>query len=164
MNRYNAEHGTELVPEMVTTWDAMVSLTHFRSNSEFWEWAENGDGPGLFRFLQLITGATAALDRLSHDHEIVIITTKPPWAISETFAWIADNDIPTREVHITRNKWRIDCDFYLDDGPHNRERLVTKRPNRTVCRFIRPWNRPVEDVVDIDSWETFERLVRQRSS
>ena len=89
----------------------------------------------------------------------MIITTKPRWAIAETYAWIADNEIPTREVHITGRKWTVDCDIYLDDGPHNLESLVIERADRTVCRFVRPWNNPVGGSIDIESWDTFETLV-----
>ncbi len=162
MRRYNAEHGTDLKPEMVQTWDAFVPLTRFKSNAEFWKWARNADGHGLFRDLPLFPDALESLVRLSRDHKIVIITTKPPWADADTYAWIADSRIPTREVHITRRKWEVDCDVYLDDGPHNLERLVVERPNRTVCRFVRPWNAPVSGTIDVNSWETFEALVEGR--
>ena len=159
MHRYNEEHGTNLRPEMVQTWDAFVPLTRFNTEAEFWEWARNDGGHGLFRDLPVFPDALESLKRLSRDHKIVIITTKPPWATAETFAWIADHEIPTREVHITGRKWEVDCDVYLDDGPHNLELLVSERPNRTVCRFIRPWNEPIPGAIDIDTWETFEAFV-----
>jgi len=161
-SRYNDEHGTALTPEMVVGWDAMLHLAHFETEDEFWEWARNDNGPGLFRFLPTYQGALPALDRLSASHEIVIITTKPSWATHETYQWIADNKVPTREVHITREKWRVDCDVYLDDGPHNLHALIAERPDRTTCRFVRPWNEPIEGVVDVDSWDTFEALVEQQ--
>ena len=162
MARYNEDFDAELTPEMVVTWDAFVDLTRFDSSSEFWKWARNGDGPGLFRELPVYPGAVESLTRMSRNHEIVIITTKPRWANTETFAWIADNAIPTREVHITRNKWEVDCDVYLDDGPHNLESLVLERPDRSTCRFIRPWNDHVTGTIDVDSWDTFEALVEKR--
>jgi 5'(3')-deoxyribonucleotidase len=160
--RYNHDYGTSLEPDMVQTWDAFVPLTHFKSNSEFWEWARNDGGPGLFRDLPVFPEAIESLTRLSGNHEIVVITTKPPWAYAETFAWIADSGIPTREVHITGRKWEVDCDVYLDDGPHNLEHLILERPDRTICRFIRPWNEPLTGAIDIDSWDTFEALVDKR--
>lgn len=159
MDLYNEENGTALTPDMVRTWDVFVPLTKFDSNAEFWAWARNDGGPGLFRHLPVFPGAVDSLKRLSRNHKIVIITTKPPWANAETFAWIADNGIPTREVHITGRKWEIDCDVYLDDGPHNLKRLVAERPNRMVCRYVRPWNQPVAEAIDVDSWDTFEALV-----
>ena len=113
MTRYNAEHGTELTPSQVTDWGAMIPLTHFKSIQEFWRWARNGDGPGLFRHLPLLPGAIPALERLARHHELVIITTKPSWANAETFSWIGEHALPTREVHIVRRKWRVDCDVYL---------------------------------------------------
>jgi 5'(3')-deoxyribonucleotidase len=162
MSRYNAEYGTALTPDMVTTWDAMIPLTRFADVDEFWSWAEQGSDPRLFRNLPLFPGALASLQRLSLNHDIVIITTKPAWATSDTFAWIADNAIPTREVHITDEKWRVDCDVYLDDGPHNLASFARERPDRTTCRFVRPWNEAVSGTVDIVDWDSFETLVDQR--
>jgi 5'(3')-deoxyribonucleotidase len=159
MTRYNAEHGTELTPSQVTDWGAMIPLTHFKSIQEFWRWARNGDGPGIFRHLPQLPGAVAALERLARRHEIVIITTKPRWANAETFLWIGENAIPTREVHIVGRKWLVDCDIYLDDGPHNLESLVTRRADRTVCRFVQPWNDAIPGVIDIDGWAAFEAFV-----
>ncbi|MEN8042100.1 MAG: hypothetical protein ABFR95_11415 [Actinomycetota bacterium] len=162
IRRYNAAHGTELTPDMVQEWNAMVALTRFASEREFWQWARNDGGPGLFADLPTYPDALPALSRLSRNHDIVIITTKPWWATSETYEWIAKQGIETREVHLTRQKWKVDCDVYLDDGPHNLERLVVERPDRTTCRFVRPWNEPIAGAVDIDSWDTFETLVDKR--
>lgn len=159
MERYNAERGTNLTTDLVDHWGAMNDLTDFPTEHNFWEWARNDNGPGLFRHLPLYPDALPALERLAKNHAIVIITTKPRWAIHDTYAWIADNKIPTREVHITRQKWLVDCDIYLDDGPHNLEVLPRERPDRTVCRFVRPWNEPVDGVIDIDSWDAFEALM-----
>ncbi|HEY3428568.1 MAG TPA: hypothetical protein VGK83_07885, partial [Acidimicrobiia bacterium] len=55
--------------------------------------------------------------------------------------------------------WTVDCDIYLDDGPHVLRGLVERRPDRTICRFVRPWNDPVENAVDVDSWPAFLDLV-----
>jgi 5'(3')-deoxyribonucleotidase len=161
MSRYNLEQGTCLTPDQVTHWGAMIPLTHFASMTDFWRWARNDDDPGLFRHLPMLPDAHGALTRLSKHHQIVIITTKPRWANAETFSWIGDNAIPTREVHIIGRKWLIDCDIYLDDGPHNLEALVTHRPDSVVCRFVQPWNYPIPGVRDIDSWQTFEHVVDQ---
>lgn len=164
MTRYNAEQGTNLTPDQVTDWDAMIPLTHFSSVDEFWRWARNGDGPGLFRHLPVLPNAHGALRRLSAHHQIVIITTKPRWANAETYSWIGDNAIPTREVHIIGRKWLVDCDIYLDDGPHNLRGLLKHRPDRVVCRFVQPWNYPIPGVVDIANWEAFENLVEEHPS
>lgn len=162
MTRYNAAFGTSLTPDMVTMWDAMVALGHFETDEEFWEWVRAGDGPGLFRSLPLYDDALRSLEDLARNHDIVVITTKPEWAASETFAWLAEHAIPTREVHITDQKWRVDCDVYLDDGPHNLEALALERPDRTICRFVRPWNGPIPGVIDIPDWDTFVTLVDNR--
>ena len=159
---YNRDFGTNLTADQVDHWGAMLPLTHFSTMAEFWRWARQGDGPGLFRDLPLLPGAHESLVALARHHDIVIVTAKPRWANLETFAWIAENEIPTNEVHIIEQKWRVDCDVYLDDGPAFLEALVRNRPDRTVCRFVQPWNEPVLGARDIHGWDEFVTLVEGR--
>jgi len=161
MTRYNAETGASLRPEEVSTWGAMIPLTRFQTMGEFWRWAHNGPGPSIFRNLPTYPGAVEALQRLSAKNDIVIITTKPPWAVPDTEAWIIDVGIPTDEVHYTSEKWRVDCEVYLDDAPHQLEELTLHRPDREVCRYVRPWNAPVRGARDIRDWDEFSALVDQ---
>ena len=162
MRRYNDDFGTSLETGQVVTWDAMVDLTHFGNTDEFWTWANANGRNGLFRDLPLYPGAVEALEQLAVRHELVIITSKPPGHEAHTYEWIGRHRIPTREVHITFEKWRVECDVYLDDGPHNLEALVLERPDRTVCRFVRPWNAPVPGTIDVRDWDEFVTLVERR--
>jgi 5'(3')-deoxyribonucleotidase len=159
IRRYNADFGADVAFDAVVSWDGIPSLTHFRHMDEFWTWARDHDGHSLFRHLDPYPGAIETLARLNADHEVVVLTTKPRWAVHDTFAWIADHRLPTQEVHILFDKWRVDCDVYLDDSPNMVAELARRRPGSKVCRFVRPWNKPVEGAVDIHSWTDFETLV-----
>lgn len=159
---YNREFGAELVPESVEAWDGLTAITHFEDMSAFWRWSSDLDGRSLFWHLEPFPGAVEALHRLDEDgHDIVILTTKPRFAIEDTHEWIAAHDIPTDEVHILGDKWRIDCDVYLDDGPHILPKLVRHRPHRVVCRYVRPWNSPLEGAVDVHDFDEFRALVER---
>lgn len=160
IRRYNQEYGSDLPVDAVKAWDAIPSLTHFEDMGAFWKWARDHDGHTLFRHLDTYPGAVEALWQLAKSrHEIVIITTKPFWAIHDTFAWIAQHRIPSREVHIKNAKWLVECDFYLDDGPHVIASLVKNRPQATVCRFVRPWNHPISGALDVADWQQFVDVV-----
>ena len=163
MDRYNRQFDTSLATESVQSYDGLLDLTHFASIAEFWRWASDlGDG-SIFRHLPAYDGAVEAVTRLAHQgHRIVILTTKPPWGVSDTYAWLAEKQIPTTEVHILTDKWVVDCDIYLDDAPHVLEPLVNHRPDATVCRYVRPWNKPVPGAVDVTGWNGFHELVASR--
>ena len=163
IRRYNEQFGADVAFDSMVAWDGIPALTHFRHMGEFWEWAKDHDGHSLFRHLDTYDGAVEALRRLARAHAVVIITRKPGWATHDTFAWIAEHRLPTREVHITRHKWTVTCDLYLDDGPHVLEELVAMRPESIVCRFVRPWNDPVPGAEDISSWADFEEFVAART-
>ncbi|NND74479.1 MAG: hypothetical protein HKN44_05685 [Ilumatobacter sp.] len=158
---HNAEFGGELHPDMVTMWNGLHTLAGFESMGEFWAWARgNGERPSVFRHLQLLPDAIETLQRLDGArHRIVIITSKPRWAIPDTLRWLADHEVPTTEVHFVDRKHEVPCDAYLDDSPLVLPDLVTHRPDALVCRFVRAWNDPVDGAHDVAGWNEFERLV-----
>lgn len=159
---YNRDFGTELTPEQVVTWNGVTEITHFERMSEFWRWSSDLDGRSLFWHLDTFPGAIEALHQLDRDgHEIVILTMKPRFAVDDTHEWIARQGIPYKEVHILEDKWKVDCDAYLDDGPHILADLVTHRADRLICRFVRPWNRPLAGAVDVNGFDEFRDLVRR---
>lgn len=163
--RYNEEFGAEVPVDAVRVWGGLHELTHFPDMEGFWEWAKGHGRGSIFRHLETYEGAVPALRRLAAaGHEVVIITTKPDWAVHDTFAWIADHRIPTNEVHMTFHKWRVPCDVYLDDAPHQIERLHEARPEAVVCRFVRAWNGPVPGVHDVADWDAFEELVARTAA
>ncbi len=157
---YNAEFGTDLTADQVKTWDAALDLTHFEDLPRFWRWARRGDGPSIFRWFQPYPGAVEAIETLAGDHDIVILTVKPDWAVHDTLAWIAEHRIPTREIHLRDDKWRVPCDVYLDDSPFQLPDLVRHRPGAEVCRYVRPWNEPVPGARDVTGWDGFLAVVR----
>lgn len=165
MTRYNADFGTDLDERQVDHWDAALDLTHFSHMEDFWEWARGvGERRSIFRDLAPYPGAMETLLRLASDHQLIILTVKPKWAIADTFNWLVDHRIPTREVHMLRRKWLVPCDVYIDDSPHILPRLVQHRPEAVVCRYVRPWNHPVAGCRDVSSWEQFAAVVGGQAS
>lgn len=160
MNFYNREFGTSLVFEDSRKWNDLVDLTHFRHIGEFWSWSSNLDGRSVFFHLEPFPGAVEALHSLADDgHDIVVVTTKPHFAIDDTHEWIANHGIPAAEIHILEDKWKVPCDIYLDDGPHILPGLVERRPESTVCRYVRPWNDPVPGSIDVHNFDEFREVV-----
>jgi 5'(3')-deoxyribonucleotidase len=160
IDRYNAQFGSDLLPEHVDIWDAPTLLTHFTDMGEFWSWARTaGGGASIFRVLQPYHGAIEALERLSRRDHVVIVTTKPRFAVHDTFEWLAEHRVPTTEVHIVDDKSEVECDVYLDDADHNIEALLMARPKSLVCRYVRPWSTSHPGAIDVSDWVEFERQV-----
>lgn len=162
IDQYNEEFGAAIPLDSVTTWEGIVPLTHFPDMDGFWEWAKDFGNGSLFRHLDLYPEAVPTMERLAEKHEIVIVTAKPNWAVADTFAWIADHHLPTREVHVVgidEPKWPVPADVYLDDSPDQIQVIHENRPESHMCRYVRPWNNPVAGVHDVNDWRDFERLV-----
>ncbi|MEE8331757.1 MAG: hypothetical protein V3R84_08285 [Acidimicrobiia bacterium] len=164
VERYNTDFGADVSAADAQMWDGLHNLTHFSDMNAFWSWASGHGGSSVFRHLDTYPGALDAMRQLYIDHDIIIITTKPDWAIHDTLAWLADHRVPTREVHMTEAKWKVECDVYLDDAPHQISKIHLKRPEAIMCRFVRPWNEPVEGVHDVAGWDDFIALVEGLSA
>ncbi len=161
MRLHADEFGSDLVPEMVTGWDGLHELAGFADMEAFWTWAQGTDlRPSIFRHLELFDGAATTMRALADaGHEIAIITAKPAWSVPDTLRWIADHELPVTEIHIRHDKYLVDCDVYLDDAPNVLQELSAHRPEATVCRMVRPWNRPIDGVVDVNGWRQFGEVV-----
>lgn len=160
MTRYNHDFGSELDASMVTTWDGLHQLTHFESMADFWTWAR-GDGHSTFRDAPALPGAVEGAKRIARKHRVVIVSSKFDWAIPDSLTWLAQHEIPAREVHFLWDKTLAGCDVYLDDAPHQLEDLSTGLPEATVCRMVHPWNEPMPGVTDVHSWPEFEAVVER---
>jgi 5'(3')-deoxyribonucleotidase len=160
MRFYNRDFGTNLTSGDSQRWNDIVELTHFADVDEFWDWSADLDGRSVFWHLEPLPGAVDALVSLSESgHDIIVLTTKPAFAVDDTHAWIATHGVPAQEIHILEDKWLVECDVYLDDGPYVLPGLVANRPDKVVCRYVRPWNRPVPGAVDITDFGEFLDLV-----
>lgn len=154
------EFGSNLHPDMVQTWDGLHEVGGFPHMGAFWHWARGRDRPSIFRNLGTFPEALPTLDRLDRaGHDVVILTSKPKWAHADTLYWLADMRLPTTEIHFLADKWRVDCDAYLDDSPTVLPGLVRHQPDALVCRFVRPWNEPVAGARDVHDWAGFEAMV-----
>ncbi|MGH4015840.1 MAG: 5' nucleotidase, NT5C type [Pseudonocardiaceae bacterium] len=163
VQRYNAEFGTRLRACDAVEWHAAVRLTHFTSTGEFWRWARHAGrgGRSLFRDLPRYPGAVEGLRGLQRLAHVVIITTKPQWAVADTLAWLGDLDLPLREVHVTGDKTAVECQVYVEDSPEQLAALRRHRPDAVVCRWIRPWNSPLAGCLDVDSWPDLHVVARE---
>ena len=162
ISRYNRDFGTGLTVADVVEWDAPVGLTHFVTMGEFWSWARTcADGRSIFHGLDPYDGAIEALVALSGvGHRIVVLTTKPRFAVDDTHEWLARHRVPNDEVHILEDKAAVDCDVYLDYADHNLTALRDQHTTATVCRYVRQWNNPVDGTVDVTDWAEFTTVVR----
>jgi len=157
---YNRDFNTTLHPDDIVEWDAPLFLTDFDHMGKFWDWARDcGNGDSLFRVLPTYPGAVETLHRLAEEHHIIIVTTKPDFAIDDTYAWLDQHNVPTAEVHIVDDKTTVNIDLLLDDADHNLQAVTTHRPDVRVCRYIRPWNSPTPGAHDIETWAEFETYV-----
>ena len=86
---YNKQIGTTFIFEDSKNWGDLVDLTHFQDINEFWARASDIDGHSIFWHLDPFPGAIDTIRSLvDTGHQIVVITTKPSFAINDTHIWL----------------------------------------------------------------------------
>jgi len=160
MDFYNGQHGTALTFADSQNWQDLLTLTHFNTMTEFWRWAARLAGHTVFWHLRPFPDAVESLRALADEgHSVVILTSRPAMGRDDTHDWVKRHRIPAAEVHFLEHKWMVPCQVYLDDAPHLLPDLVRLRDDASVCRYVRPWNRPVDGAIDIHDWGEFRDLV-----
>ena len=120
---------------------------------------------GLFRDMEPIQGAAAALRRLSERGIYIRVITHRLFiphfhqeAVEQTVGWLDYWGIPYRDLCLTGDKVAVGADLYVEDAPTNIEALRTTAP---TIAFANSTNREVGGL-RAESWEEVEAIVHEQ--
>lgn len=138
------------------------------SDAQFEDLLAEGIAHGrLFAVGDPVEGAVEGLQALAADHEIVVITHRNRFGLSDiahraTRHWLTAHDIPYAELHLCGTKTGFGVDLHLDDSPE----VLTRLHNEGVraVAFDQPWNSHVTDVERVHGWSEFVALVNRVAS
>lgn len=153
---YEEQYGP--IPPTPPTWDGFLEVTHFDTSEQFFDWLEHHEECVFGTATPDLLGISALAELEQRGFEIILITSKPDWAVESTREWIKKWEVPHSELHISYDKSKIPCAAYLDDGPHNIIDFV-KNTDAVVCRWVQPWNYHIDGSYDIHSWGQFIQLM-----
>ena len=119
----------------------------------------------LFRTLQPIAGAPAALRRISQSEVRIRIITHRLYikhfheeAVTQTTAWLEHHGIPYWDLCFMKDKAAVGADLYIEDSPENVEAL--RADGHETIVFSNSTNRHIA-APQAASWSEVERLVRE---
>lgn len=120
--------------------------------------------------------AGIAIRKLSRQHTIHFITSRPKSQHSVTASWLRKNQIPFNTLHSLgsdapgggnvgkgRTCRALNLDFFIDDDPNNLPDLYRykKRWRKGVALLTRPWNEDLSidtsKFIRFDNWEEVTR-------
>ncbi len=92
-------------------------------------------------------GALESLREMGEKHNLYIVTSRPPKAVTATRKWVRDCSIPAREVIFTDmesklrplEKRKIKLDYFIEDRWEFASEIASS--GATVFLVDRPWNR-----------------------
>ena len=122
----------------------------------------------LFEKLQPVTGAPAALRRLSEARVRIRIITHRLFvnffhqqAASQTIAWLEKYGIPYSDLCLVEDKTVVGAHLYLEDSPKNIERLRDLKQD--VVIFTNSTNRHMAGL-RAGTWEQVEEIVSEKQN
>lgn len=129
-----------------------VSGKYGISNEEFYRLL---DKDGVIDELAVLPGARTALERLSHDHEVVIVTARHHFRdpLTRTLKWVKSRGLPVDRVlvsggtssrfksNVVYNYVHIDgVQVFFDDGMHNVWDMYDSNMAEKIFIPSQPWN------------------------
>lgn len=158
LRRWNRQHGTSFKYEDMTQYEFYRCMDI--SYKEYREWyegeaAEEGiladlpPYPDAETFLWELTAYQP--DPVNPDYiipnTIIFITARDCQLAGCDTVWSLNNlGVPYDELHFCEDKWRVDCDVYIDDNPN-----LIRRFNKLGKELIvptRPWTQYVSGTMD----------------
>jgi len=83
--------------------------------------------------------------------DIILISDQPNYRTQvSTLGWLFQHSIPYKEIHFTGRKDLVDCDLWLDDGPHVIQQL--QEAGLPYIIFDQPYNQGSEGN-RVKNWE-----------
>jgi len=168
IEQHNLDFASELTIADITMWD-FLPLTVFGIPTmakhggweAFWRWMEEKE---IYLWASEYEGATDVVRRLMADinHVVHLVTHRPEWSKGQTTKWLIEHRIlPTVVYTNGKSKAELNYDLWIDDQPATLEALALR--GAAAIRMVRPWNRPIEGIMDAWYWGDVERLVAEQA-
>lgn len=114
--------------------------------------------------MSLFDGASDVLPALASDHEIAIVTSRPPHTEESTKEWVKETGLPFDEIRFSHGGKKVNgtADLLIDDHPE--ELLAFADHGRNGILFDRPWNdedriRCADSIDVVNSWSEVPQTI-----
>jgi 5'-nucleotidase len=154
--RYNEDYDDTLSVEDLECWQSEKYVKE-ECGKKIYEYL---DQSGLFINLEPLPNAIEVLERLSKQHEILIVTSSRTYAYTEKEKWVEKHlpFIGARNLIFTHRKEMVVGDVLFDDAPHNL--IAFSETGRKAIAMDYPYNRNV-DVDRVTNWIEFEKWIEK---
>lgn len=159
VDAYNRWFDATIDPKAAETWDALVELTHFETEAEFFHWADTLH-PTFWADLPAVAGFQAGVVTLTAaGHRLVVVTNRSTLATEGTQVWLKQHwpNVQTPQLHFTAgSKAIVPTQINVDDSPTVIKDLLSNQ--RQVIRFDRPWNQRVKATAVAKNWAELTKM------
>lgn len=157
---YNRRNGDDLEMSRVTKWETHLFT---KAGKAIYDVLKE---PGFFRTLKPLPGAVEAL-RAIHEakgadgkpmYELRLVSAAThPNALTDKAYSCAEHlpFIPFSRLGLFEDKHNYDCDFIIDDSPHQIRAMAEKQPHAAVLTIAYPYNEEVAELCHLraEGWQ-----------
>lgn len=146
--RYNADWHDSLDPARVTSW-ALHHWVRPECGPQVYRYLRD---PDLFLSLDPYPGAVEAVRTFTAELglDVMVVTSAPPAVHQAKATWLRRHfpflRQPDQMIFAARKEW-VEADIFIDDGPENLVRYLTRRPLAALGTLAHPYNANVPEVV-----------------
>lgn len=151
------------------SWDACLTLTHFNTMGQFYDWFEAADGWKTQPFVDGAQGFLYQLREIQRKRELpgdpyvswVFVTSRPTQAGKLAASELASSLYGSMVAFANDDsKGQQNADIWIDDSPAVLRAL--EQAGKKAIRFNRPWNDGAEATYVADNWnQVMDILVRE---
>jgi hypothetical protein len=128
----------------------VLPITKYELNTSFPDgpnmqdyFCSKGIAEEIYLGADLVPGAREFIWQLRlRGHRVHVVTCQPRKGEVDpcplTMEWFARNQIPWDDMSFVKDKWKVDCDLYLDDSLYHLEPL--RDHGKKAIAMDRPWN------------------------
>lgn len=154
--RYNEDYQDTLTVEKLKCWKS-ENYVKPECGLKIYDYLRE---PGLFLHLKALPHAIEVIERLSQQHEIMIVTSSVSTAFTEKEMWVEEHlhFIGKENIIFTHKKDKVCGDLLFDDAPHNLEAFQST--GRIAVAMNYPYNQKLE-IPRVSNWLEFERGIME---
>ena len=125
-------------------------------------WNEEVIEGKIYKILKPINGAIEALNRLSQNHVINIISSRGENSRKITENWLLHNNIPFSSLELVQNKrdkvlLMMDCDLIIEDELEIAR--ILESLGKQVILFDYPWTKECIKTKRVNNWDEILRII-----
>lgn len=139
MEDFTSYNVNDMFPEF-EKWVKMPADEYFFTQNSF----------QTLKLAPIYDGVKEAIDKLIANNINIAICTSQKTLDNKihTLQWLDEHEIHYNDIYFTHDKYKVDCDFFIDDNPKFIMKEYDLHPERVNILIAHPYNKKLQNVIN----------------